>query len=93
MKAVVVEEFKRRLKVKEVAEPRLRGPFDAIVRLHASGVCHTDLHAADGDWPVRPTLPFIPTRNYTTARLEGINDVFGEMRAGKIDGRVVCDAI
>ncbi len=26
----------------------------------ASGVCHTDLHAADGDWPVRPTLPFIP---------------------------------
>ena len=26
----------------------------------ASGVCHTDLHAADGDWPVKPTLPFIP---------------------------------
>jgi alcohol dehydrogenase, propanol-preferring len=60
MKAVVVEEFKRRLKVKEVAEPKLRSPFDAIVRLHASGVCHTDLHAADGDWPIRPTLPFIP---------------------------------
>jgi propanol-preferring alcohol dehydrogenase len=60
MKAVVVENFKQRLKVKEVAEPRLRGPFDAIVRIHASGVCHTDLHAADGDWPVKPTLPFIP---------------------------------
>ena len=60
MKAVVVEEFKQRLKIKEVAEPRLRGPFDAIIRLHASGVCHTDLHAADGDWPVQPTLPFIP---------------------------------
>ena len=26
----------------------------------ASGVCHTDLHAADGDWPVKPTPPFIP---------------------------------
>src|SRR5687767_4192061 len=26
----------------------------------ASGVCHTDLHAAEGDWPVKPTLPFIP---------------------------------
>lgn len=26
----------------------------------ASGVCHTDVHAADGDWPVRPGLPFIP---------------------------------
>src|SRR5215210_4232662 len=60
MKAVVVEQFKQRLKVKEVAEPKLRGPFDAIVRIHASGVCHTDLHAADGDWPVKPALPFIP---------------------------------
>ena len=26
----------------------------------ASGVCHTDLHAVDGDWPVKPKLPFIP---------------------------------
>ena len=26
----------------------------------ACGVCHTDLHAADGDWPVKPTPPFIP---------------------------------
>ena len=60
MKAILVEEFKRKLKVREVAEPKLRGPFDALVRIHASGVCHTDLHAADGDWPVKPTLPFIP---------------------------------
>ena len=46
MKAVVVENFRQRLRVQEVVEPRLRGPFDAIVRIHASGVCHTDLHAA-----------------------------------------------
>jgi propanol-preferring alcohol dehydrogenase len=26
----------------------------------ATGVCHTDLHAADGDWPVKPSPPFIP---------------------------------
>ena len=26
----------------------------------ASGVCHTDLHAAEGDWPVKPRPPFIP---------------------------------
>jgi D-arabinose 1-dehydrogenase-like Zn-dependent alcohol dehydrogenase len=31
-----------------------------LVRVVASGVCHTDLHAANGDWPVKPTLPFIP---------------------------------
>ena len=26
----------------------------------ANGVCHTDLHAANGDWAGRPPLPFIP---------------------------------
>lgn len=31
-----------------------------LVKLRASGICHTDLHAVDGDWPVKPTLPFIP---------------------------------
>jgi alcohol dehydrogenase, propanol-preferring len=30
------------------------------VKIAASGVCHTDLHAAEGDWPAKPTLPFIP---------------------------------
>ena len=31
-----------------------------LVQILATGVCHTDVHAADGDWPVTPTLPFIP---------------------------------
>ena len=31
-----------------------------LVKTEACGVCHTDLHAARGDWPVKPTLPFIP---------------------------------
>ena len=29
-------------------------------RLITSGVCHTDLHAVEGDWPVKPNPPFIP---------------------------------
>jgi len=36
------------------------GPGQALVEVYASGVCHTDLHAADGDWPIKPTPPFIP---------------------------------
>jgi hypothetical protein len=36
------------------------GPGEVLIKIMASGVCHTDLHAADGDWPVKPTLPFIP---------------------------------
>jgi alcohol dehydrogenase, propanol-preferring len=60
MKALVVERFGAPLKLVEVPEPVLRGPHDILVRVHASGVCHTDLHAAAGDWPVKPALPFIP---------------------------------
>ena len=36
------------------------GPGEVLVKTEACGVCHTDLHAARGDWPVKPTLPFIP---------------------------------
>ncbi len=60
MKAAMVKQFGRPLVVGETMEPVLRGPHDALIRIHASGVCHTDLHAASGDWPVKPALPFIP---------------------------------
>jgi propanol-preferring alcohol dehydrogenase len=59
MKAAVVERFGEPLVVREVPVPQ-PGPGQALVEIVASGVCHTDLHAADGDWPVKPTLPFIP---------------------------------
>ena len=36
------------------------GYGEALVKLETSGVCHTDLHAAHGDWPVKPEPPFIP---------------------------------
>ena len=59
MKAAVVEEFGKDLTVgdNEIPEP---GPGQALVKLIASGVCHTDLHAAHGDWPVKPKVPLIP---------------------------------
>jgi propanol-preferring alcohol dehydrogenase len=59
MKAAVVREFGRPLQIEEVAVPDVV-PGQVLVKVVASGVCHTDLHAADGDWPVKPTLPFIP---------------------------------
>jgi len=59
MKAAVVTEFGKPLDIREEKVPEV--PDDRIlVRVHASGVCHTDLHAAHGDWPVQPKLPFIP---------------------------------
>lgn len=34
-------------------------PGECLVRITHSGVCHTDLHAAKGDWPVPPCTPLI----------------------------------
>jgi propanol-preferring alcohol dehydrogenase len=30
------------------------------VKIETSGLCHTDIHAAKGEWQVKPKLPFIP---------------------------------
>ena len=59
MKAAVVHAFGEPLRIEEVKTP-LPGPGQILVKIEASGVCHTDLHAAEGDWPVKPKPPFIP---------------------------------
>lgn len=59
MKAAVVHEFGKPLCIEDVAIP-VPGPGEILVKVAACGVCHTDLHAADGDWPAKPTPPFIP---------------------------------
>jgi len=59
MKAAVVRKFKQPLVIEEVPVPSPKAG-EILVRIAASGVCHTDLHAAEGDWPVKPTPPFIP---------------------------------
>jgi propanol-preferring alcohol dehydrogenase len=59
MKAAVVREFGKPLIIEEVAVPAV-GPGQILVKIAATGVCHTDLHAVDGDWPVKPKPPFIP---------------------------------
>jgi propanol-preferring alcohol dehydrogenase len=59
MRAAIVTKFGEPLELREVPVPT-PGPGQALVKIIASGVCHTDLHATDGDWPVKPTLPFTP---------------------------------
>ncbi|WP_104201174.1 alcohol dehydrogenase catalytic domain-containing protein [Cryobacterium sp. Y29] len=59
MHAAVVHEFGENLTIDEVPVPT-PGPGQALVKLIRSGVCHTDLHAMEGDWPVKPSPPFIP---------------------------------
>jgi propanol-preferring alcohol dehydrogenase len=59
MHVAVVEQFGKPLALREwdIASP---GAGQILLKTEACGVCHTDLHAAHGDWPVKPTLPFIP---------------------------------
>lgn len=72
MKAAVVNEFKQQLEIKEVPVPELEYG-EILVKIKACGVCHTDLHAAHGDWPVKPKLPLIPGHEGV-----GIVEVVGE---------------
>lgn len=59
MMAAVVRQFGQPLVIENVPVP-VPGPGELLVKVIACGVCHTDLHAADGDWPVKPSPPFIP---------------------------------
>lgn len=59
MKAAVVREFGKPLVIEDAPVPE-PGPGAIQVKIEACGVCHTDLHAAQGDWPVKPNPPFIP---------------------------------
>ncbi len=59
MQAAVVEAFGKPLVLREWDVPTA-GPGQIVVKTEACGVCHTDLHAANGDWPLKPNPPFIP---------------------------------
>jgi alcohol dehydrogenase, propanol-preferring len=59
MKAAVVTDFHSPLEIQDLPIPE-PGPGEVLVRIETSGLCHTDIHAAHGDWPVKPTPPFIP---------------------------------
>jgi propanol-preferring alcohol dehydrogenase len=59
VRAAVVHRFHEPLVIEERPTPT-PGPGQVLVKVEASGLCHTDIHAAHGDWPVKPTLPLVP---------------------------------
>ncbi|WP_394789437.1 alcohol dehydrogenase AdhP [Rhodoferax sp.] len=84
MKAAVVHAFGQGLQIEEVPIPEVTAG-QVLVKVVASGVCHTDLHAADGDWPVKPALPFIPGHEgvgYVAAVGAGVSTVKEGDRVG-----------
>ena len=59
MRAAVVHAFDQPLQVVDVPKPEA-GPGQVLVKIETCGICHTDIHAARGDWPIEPKPPFIP---------------------------------
>ncbi|MFI6653172.1 alcohol dehydrogenase AdhP [Streptomyces sp. NPDC050529] len=59
MRAAVVRSFTEPLVIEDRPVPTPAG-HQVLVRMEASGLCHTDIHAARGDWPVKPSPPFVP---------------------------------
>jgi alcohol dehydrogenase, propanol-preferring len=62
MYAGVVEQFGKPLQLQEWDVPS-PAAGEILVKTEACGVCHTDLHAAHGDWPLSPLFrSFLVTR-------------------------------
>jgi propanol-preferring alcohol dehydrogenase len=77
MKAAVLHEFGQPLSIEQVAvkEPKEN---QVLIKVITSGVCHTDLHACMGDWPIKPKLPLIPGHEaigYVVALGKGVENV------------------
>ena len=58
MRAMILDEPRKPLRWATVPDP-VPGPGQVLVRVHACGVCRTDLHVVDGDLAA-PKLPLIP---------------------------------
>jgi propanol-preferring alcohol dehydrogenase len=64
MRAAVLRKVKTRLKIERLPIPE-PGPGEILIKVAACGVCHSDLHAIDGDWASPPVLPLIPGHEVT----------------------------
>lgn len=64
MKAAVLHALKTPLVIEQVAIPE-PGYGDILIKVTACGVCHSDLHAVDGDWTPQPVIPLIPGHEVT----------------------------
>lgn len=84
MKAAVVTAFKQPLEIQHVEIPTPKS-HEILVKMISTGVCHTDLHAAHGDWPVKPTLPLIPGHE-GIGEVIAIGDQVSHLKLGDVVG-------
>ena len=82
MKAAVVHDFRQPLRIEDIPTPE-PGPGQVVVKIETSGLCHTDMHAAHGDWPIKPTLPFVPGHE-GVGRVERIGPGVSDLHEGDL---------
>lgn len=83
MRAAVVNDLGGPLSIEERPVPS-PAAGEVVVRIEASGLCHTDIHAAHGDWPVKPSPPFVPGHE-GVGRIEAVG---AGVDSGRIGQRV-----
>jgi propanol-preferring alcohol dehydrogenase len=64
MKAAVLRRIGAPLEIEALPLPEPK-PGEVLIKVAACGVCHSDLHAVDGDWTPPPRLPLIPGHEVT----------------------------
>jgi propanol-preferring alcohol dehydrogenase len=84
MLAAVVEALGQPLVLKEAPVP-VPHAGQVLIRIEASGICLTDVHVANGDWPLKPRVPFIPGHEgagYVVATGSGVSSLKEGDRVG-----------
>jgi propanol-preferring alcohol dehydrogenase len=84
MKAAVVRSFDRPIEIDDIPIPE-PGHEQVLVRIEACGLCHTDIHAARGEWPIKPNPPFVPGH-------EGVG-IIEQLGEGNAHGLAVGDRV
>src|SRR5271169_7176065 len=59
MKAAILREIGKPVEIQEVATP-VPGAGEVLIRVEACGVCHSDLHLAEGDWDLLRPITKVP---------------------------------
>lgn len=80
MKAAILRELRAPLKIESLPIPE-PGRGEILIKVAACGVCHSDLHAVDGDWTPGPVLPLIPGHE-VTGTVAGLGEGVDGFKAG-----------
>src|SRR5271168_4799516 len=87
MKAAILHDFKKSLSFEEVERPQLEA-HEVLIEVEACGVCHSDLHVADGGWThlagivKKPVIPGHEIAGRVVERGEAVRELAAGDRVG-----------